>query len=103
MTEGREFRGFAVRATATLVWTANDRHIRDTSEDPAPCAACRARREDGAVRRLRHAGAVPDRRFERASAHARESGPVRRLAYGAGVPVWRRSREGPGARDARRC
>ena len=23
MTEGREFRGFAVRATATLVWTAD--------------------------------------------------------------------------------
>ena len=56
-----------------------DRSASHSALRPAPGA----RRQDGAVRRLRDAGAVSRRHPEGASAHARGSGPVRRLAYGA--------------------
>ena len=48
-------------------------------------AALRARRQDGAVRRLRDAGAVSGRHHRRASAHPRPGRAVRRLAYGPGA------------------
>ena len=44
----------------------------------------RARRPDGAVRRLRDAGAVPAGHPRRASAHPRPGRALRRLAYGPG-------------------
>ena len=55
-------------------------------ETPLHAAACRARRPHGAVRRLRHAGAVSRRHHHRAPADARRRRPVRRLAYGPGLP-----------------
>ena len=63
--------------------------VSDHSQTAAPAdaalrAARRARRPHGAVRRLRDAGAVPDRHHRRASAHARAGRAVRCLAHGPG-------------------
>ena len=71
---------------------------RRDAEDAAAFAARRARREDGAVRRLRHAGFVPRRHHGRAPALPRSRGVVRRLPHGPASP--RRRRRRGGARDA---
>ncbi len=71
---------------------------RRDAEDAAAFAARRARREDGAVRRLRHAGLVSRRHHGRASPVPRGGGAVRRLAHGPGPP--RRRRRRGRARDA---
>ena len=63
-------------------------------------AAWRARRQDGAVRRLRDAGAISDRHHRRASPYPRPGGALRRLAYGPGPAARRRDR---GARSKRWC
>ena len=61
-------------------------------------AASRARREDGSVRRLRHAGLLPRGNHCRASPLPRGGGAVGRLAHGTAAS--HRTRRGGGARDA---
>ncbi len=66
--------------------------VRDPpAEDAAACAASRTRREDGRLRRLRHAGRVPRRHHRGASALPFGGCAVRRLSHG------------PGRADRRRC
>ncbi|CRQ81201.1 hypothetical protein PAERUG_E5_London_17_VIM_2_12_12_04747 [Pseudomonas aeruginosa] len=52
--------------------------------------------EDGALRRLRHAGAVPGRGAQGAPAHPRAGRSVRCLAHGPDPPGGRRCGAGPG-------
>ena len=56
------------------------RHPAETHA--AARAACRKRRQDGALCRLRHAGAIRDRRAEGTPAYPRHRRPVRRLPHG---------------------
>ena len=66
-------------------------------------SAPRTGRADGAIRRLRHAGAIPRRHHGRAPAHPRRRQPVRRVAYGPGGAGGRGCRRRVGAPDAGRC
>ena len=83
--------------------SAADRLRHAPAAHAALRAACRARRQDGAVRRLRDAGAVSARHPQGAPAHAREGGAVRRLAHGPGVSDRPRSRRRRRARWKRWC
>src|SRR3546814_1187910 len=59
---------------------------RRPEDHAARRAAPRTRRQDGPVRRLRHAGPVPRRNRQGTPAHPREGVAVRRVTHGAGPP-----------------
>ena len=59
---------------------------REPPRDATRPAPSRARRADGAVCRLFHAGPIPDRHPRRAQAGARAGGALRRLPHGPGLP-----------------
>src|SRR6478752_10858388 len=70
-----------VSGTPEGLTDAGARQISIKTHSPAR-APCGARRQDGSVRGLRHAGAIPGWRPERAFARTKRRRPVRRLPYG---------------------